>query len=133
MNECEEDSLAAESMNNFHCHMPGGLYRPTDDPKKGFIPREMREALAEFASFIDNDESAWPESVDHEYVRAVKTKRNIQRAVDQVLDSNPHLANRWFANQPFFRGGGTIEIREYVIRPIYSALREKFSEDELSS
>lgn len=128
MNEREGDW---ESMNNFHCHMPGGLYRP--DPIKGFLPRAMRECLEEFAPFIDSDESAWPEGVDRELVRTVRTKRDIQRVIDQFLESNPHLANRYYANQAFFGGGGTIPMREWVLRPIYTALRERFSEDELSS
>jgi len=113
--------------------MPGGLYRPTDDPNKGFIPRTMRESLVQFAPFIDNDESTWPENVDHEIVKAVKTKRDIQRAIDEVLASNPELAERWLHSQQFFRGGGKYALREFVLRPIYVVLREQFSEEELSS
>lgn len=129
----QENDPAKESMNNFHCHMPGGIYRPTDDPNKGFIPKAMREYLKEFASFIDDDESAWPESADHEVVKAVKTKRDIQRAVDEVLASSPELSERWLVSQQFFAGGGKLALREFVLRPIYVALREKFTEDELSS
>ena len=127
------DGDAWESMNNFHCHMPAGLYRPSDDLKKGFIPKAMREHLEEFSAFIDKDENEWPENVDHELVIAVKTKRDIQRGIDKVLASDQELAERWLYSQQFFRGGGKQALREYVLRPIYLKLREKFSEEELSS
>jgi hypothetical protein len=39
-----------ESMNNFHGHMPGGFYRPSNGLKQGFMRKAMSEYLQEFAT-----------------------------------------------------------------------------------
>jgi len=120
-----------ESMNNFHGHMPDGFYRPSH--KKGFLSKTMRENLAKFASFIDEDEDRWPDGTDHELVKQVKTKRDIQREVDRILSEDDELRELWEERKDLFGGGGITEDREYVLRPIYIQLREKFSEQDLSS
>lgn len=127
------DDPKIENMNNFHGHFPEGIYRPADDPSQGFLREAMSKHLAEFAAFIDKDESEWPEGVDHELVQHVKTKRDIQREIDNILSQDIDLAERWEASMEYFRNGGFKGLREYVLRPFYIKLRERFTKEELSS
>lgn len=131
--QVSEDGQIVESMANFHGHMPGGIYRPADSPTQGFIRRSMKEYLEEFAPFIDLEESEWPDGVDRELVKVVKVKRDIQRGVDEILTNNPELAAKWEQNKTLFRGGGSVKLRHEVLRPIYTLLRGRFSEADLSS
>lgn len=104
--------------------MPNGLYRR--------MPL-VQKLTAKLEPFLDLDSSEWPSDEDPEIILAVKTKRDIQRDVDRVLGENAELAEKWESAKDLFRAGGEHADREEVLRPIYTILREKYSEEDLSS
>jgi len=126
-----EDPLT-ESMNNFHCHMPGGIYRPDSDYPGSYLSVAMRNVVDNYGSVLDQSEDTWPEK-DRDLIRAANVKLNIQREIDAILAKDPEMAKRWAEVRTISYNGMTSELREYSLRPVYARLRKKFTEEELSS
>lgn len=121
-----------EPMNNFHCYMPGGIYRYDEKQPKNSLAEAMQIDFKKYEQIIDCDESTWP-GADKKYIKQLKTKREVQREVDTFLNSNPKIAERWEGLKELFQNGGETTLKEFALRPVYIMLREKFTEEELSS
>jgi hypothetical protein len=121
-----------EMMNNFYAHLPGKYYRP-DKESKG-LSKYFFEILQEHKRWFDEPKETWPEDEVNE-IEASKMKYLIQAEIDKFFEQKPKLAGwweDWKLKYPYeMTQTARQAIENQIIRPVYVALRGKFSQDQL--
>lgn len=121
-----------ESMNNFYSNLPGQLYRP--EPEGEGINYIMYQLLEKYKKWFDKPKETWPKDEEGD-IGASKLRFEVQAEIDEILEQNPKLAGWWEDWKQKYPDNMTDTARRaienQVIRPVYVALRDKFSQDQL--
>ena len=123
-----------ERMNNFYSYLPGQLYRP--EPEGDGINYVMYQLLEKHKKWFDKPREAWPKEEAGD-IGASKVRFEVQAEIDEILEQNPKLAGWWedWKNKYPDEMTDTARraIENQVIRPVYVMLREKFSQEQLTT
>lgn len=118
--------IEQEKMNNFHGHMPGGMYRMDVQHEPTSLADTIQKIYQRCEPFIDQDESVWPEA-EKSAIRLTKVAKDVQTGIDSYFLANPDVTESWAqANRE-----DDVTTKVAIIRPIYVKLRERFSRADL--
>lgn len=125
-----ENGPQVEGMGNFHFRMPGGGYRYQGG--KGF----MDAVYDDNRKYFSQPEVAWP--LDRaDSIRSTRTKLEVFEAIDEFLDQESRTKGwweDWAGRYPYDLNDAIRRVVENeILRPVYVAMRGRFSREDLVS